>query len=65
MSMKLETIIERCGNMDTKILKKKQIKRKRVTIMQAIYALYVIEAINLVATLVLWFRVFFLHSGGN
>ena len=65
MSMKLETIIERCGNVDTKILKKKPIKRKRVTIMQAIYALYVIEAINLIATLVLWFRVFFLHSGGN
>lgn len=65
MSMKLETIIERCGNVDTKNLKKKPIKRKRVTIMQAIYALYIVEAINLVATLVLWFRVFFLHSGGN
>lgn len=65
MSMKLETIIERCCNVDTKILKKKPIKRKRVTIMQAIYALYVVEAINLVATLVLWLRVFFLHNGGN
>ena len=65
MSMKFENIVERCGPVKTKPFKKSKTRKKRITIMQVIYALYIIETINLIATLVLWLHVFFLHRGGN
>lgn len=64
MSMKLENLIERCDCMKP-AERRSTFRKKRITIVQAIYMLYIVEAINLIATLVLWLRVFFLHSGGN
>ena len=65
MSMKLDKLVERCGEMNLERTKVSKFRKKRVTVMQAIYALYIIEAINLIATIVLWLRVFFLHCGGE
>lgn len=63
MSMKLTNIIERVKEMDKKnTTPAKTYRKKRLSVMQAIYALYVIETIDIIALVILWFKVFFLHK---
>lgn len=63
MSMKLNNIVERCSEMENKKNSvKKTFRKRRANVMQSIYMLYIIQAITLIALIVLWFRVFFLHG---
>lgn len=62
MSMKLNHITENCEVPEVK-KDQKPFRKRRVSVMQTIYALYIIEAINIIALVVLWVKVFFLHRG--
>lgn len=62
MSMKLNHITENCEVSEVK-KEQKPFRKRRVSVMQTIYALYIIEAINIIALVVLWIKVFFLHRG--
>lgn len=63
MSMKLNNIVERCSEMESKKSPvKKTFRKRRANVMQSIYMLYIIQAITLIALVILWFRVFFLHG---
>lgn len=63
MSMKLNNITERLEEMEKKPTPVKSYRKKRISVMQTLYALYIIEAINIIALVILWFKVFFLHKG--
>lgn len=62
MSMKLNHITESCGGIEVRKTVT-PFRKRRVSVMQTIYALYVIEIINIVALVILWIKVFFLHKG--
>ena len=64
MSMKLGSITE-VVPMDSTELKKKVIRNKRASLYQTIVTLYVLTAINALAVIVLWLRVFFYHCNGG
>ena len=63
MSMKLSNITERCPAMEPAPRPVKTFHKRRISVMQSIYALYIIQFINIIALIVLWVKVFFYLRG--